>query len=67
MTTYKPRTSLNGAPAARCAATVPADLLAQVDRLAKPIAGGRSEFIRLALAERVRRLQAKSVPATGRR
>lgn len=53
----KPRNSLRGAPAARLHATVPTDLLARVDRLAKPIAGGRSEFIRLALAERVKRLE----------
>lgn len=53
----KPRNSLNGAPAVRCGATIPANLLERVDRLAKPFAGGRSEFIRLALEDRVKRLE----------
>lgn len=52
--------TLRGAPATRCIATIPAELLERVDALARPCAGGRAEFIRQALTERVQQLEHKN-------
>lgn len=50
-------TYLRGEPASRVIITVPTELVSRVDRLAMPFAGGRAEFTRQALIERVERLE----------
>jgi metal-responsive CopG/Arc/MetJ family transcriptional regulator len=56
---------LCGAPAARIITTVPVELLSRIDRQAMPCAGGRSEFIRQALAERVKRMETRNKRTPG--